>query len=74
MAGGAGGGGGGGGLGGLISGLVKPIMTGRGDPLGLVPETQPTAPFLEQQQPLPSMAVPQTTDRLAFLRSFGLQG
>jgi len=65
---------GGSGLGGLVQGLIKPIMTGRGDPLGLVPEQQDTPPFLEQQPPLPTMATPQSTDRLAFLRSFGLQG
>jgi len=51
---------------------MKPIATGRGDPLGLVPETPPTPPFLDEQAPLPTMATPQSTDRLAFLKSFGI--
>jgi len=62
----------GGGLSGLISGLVKPIMTGRGDLLGLMPEKPgmppPQTPGLEQQAP---MAPQLSNDRLAFLRLFG---
>ena len=57
---------------GLLQQAMKPIMTGRGDPLGLVPELQPATPFLTDEPELPTMATPQSTDRLAFLRSFGL--
>jgi hypothetical protein len=68
------GGGGAQGGGGLLQGLLKPIMTGRGDPLGLVPELPNRPSSLDAMAQLPTMAPPQTTDRLAFLRSFGIQG
>ena len=57
---------------GILQSLMKPIATGRGDPLGLVPETPPTQPFLHDEPELPTMATPQSTDRLAFLKSFGI--
>lgn len=73
--GGGGGSGQGGGGGGLIGQLLKPLMTGKDDPLGLGPQSKPPAvSFLEGGAGLPTMATPQTTDRLAFLRSFGIQG
>jgi len=72
MAGGGGGAPGQGGNPGILQSLMKPAMTGRGDPLGLVPELQPAQNFLTEEPELPTMATPQSTDRLAFLRSFGL--
>jgi hypothetical protein len=68
-----GGGGAGGSSGGLLQSLMKPLMTGRGDPLGLMPEQAPASPFLQQMQLKPPMPVPQDTDRTAFLRAFGVQ-
>lgn len=59
--------------GGLIQQLIKPIMTGKGDPLGLMPEDPPTPNLVDPQTGLPQMA-PQDTDRLAFLKAFGVQG
>ena len=65
-------------LGGLMSSMNDPTKDVGSllDPLGIIYKPAPnTPPFLQDQgAPLPSMAVPQTTDRLAFLRSFGLQG
>jgi len=73
MAGGGGGAPGQGGNPGILQSLMKPAMTGRGDPLGLVPEIQPAQNFLDAPEEMPTMATPQSTDRLAFLKAFGLQ-
>jgi hypothetical protein len=67
------GGGGGDSGGGLIQSLIKPIMTGKGDPLGLIPSDPPPQNLLDPQTGLPVMT-PQDTDRLAFLKAFGVQG
>jgi hypothetical protein len=69
----SGGGESGSGGGGLIQQLIKPIMTGKGDPLGLVPEDPPTPNLIDPQQ-MQAPMVPQDTDRLAFLKAFGVQG
>jgi hypothetical protein len=59
--------------GGLIQSLIKPIMTGKGDPLGLMPSDPEPQNMIDPQTGLPQM-VPQDTDRLAFLKAFGVQG
>jgi hypothetical protein len=73
----AGGGGGSmpgqGGQPGLLAQLFKPMMTGKGDPLGLMPEDQPVSPFLRPMTQQPNVGPTQETDRLAFLRAFGVQ-
>jgi hypothetical protein len=69
----AGGGGDSGSGGGLIQSLIKPITTGKGDPLGLIPSDPEPQNILDPQTGLPTM-VPQDTDRLAFLKAFGVQG
>jgi len=57
---------------GLLSQLMKPAMTGRGDPLGLVPELPNTpAPSPPPIQDDSAMAPQLSEDRLAFLRLFG---
>lgn len=65
-------------LGGLMGQMNDPTsgdVQSMLDPMGIIYKPPPpTPPFLEAQAPLPSMATPQTTDRLAFLRSFGLPG
>jgi hypothetical protein len=64
-------------LGGLMSQMNDPTKdTGSLlDPMGIIYKPPPdTPPFLQGEAPLPMMATPQSTDRLAFLRSFGLQG
>jgi len=64
-------------LGGLMSQMNDPTTDVQSalDPMGIFYKPPPdTPPFLEAQQALPTMATPQSTDRLAFLKSFGLQG
>ena len=58
--------GGGGGMG-MLGSLLKPAM----EDLHLSRPNIPTEP-LDAQPALPTQAAPQTTDRLAFLRSFGI--
>jgi hypothetical protein len=77
MAGGGGGGGGGGQsmLGGLVSNLTSGTWQGIADPMGIISAVPPPAqqfPFDQTQGP-PTMT-PQDTDRLAFLKAFGVQG
>jgi hypothetical protein len=60
--------GGGGGMG-QLGQLMKPMM----EDLHLAPPNSPKMP-LDAQPALPTQAAPQTTDRLAFLRAFGIQG
>jgi hypothetical protein len=69
----AGGGGSGGDSGGLIGQLMTSIKTGKGDPLGLVPSDPEPQNIIDPQTGLPNM-IPQDTDRLAFLKAFGVQG
>ena len=64
-------------LGGMMSSMNNPTTDVGSllDPMGILYKPAPDAsPFLQAQQELPTMATPQSTDRLAFLRSFGLQG
>jgi hypothetical protein len=65
-------------LGGLMGQMNDPTsgdVQSMLDPMGIIYKPPPpTPPFLDPQQALPTMATPQSTDRLAFLRSFGLQG
>jgi hypothetical protein len=78
MAGGAGGGSSGGQsmLGGLMAGSSgKQGWQGVVDPLGILLKAPPKKqPFLTDQPDLPVEATPQDTDRVAFLRAFGVQG
>jgi len=79
MAGGSGGGSSGGQsmLGGLMGGMTgKAGWQGVLDPLGILLKAPPKkqAPPLQEQPDLPIEATPQDTDRVAFLRAFGVQG
>jgi len=80
MAGGGGGGGGGGGqsmLGGLISNSSgKAGWQGVVDPMGILLKAppKPVPDPLDPAAQLPTMQTPQETDRLAFMKAFGLQG
>jgi len=73
-------GGGGGNSGQSMLGGLMANSSGKGgwqgvvDPMGILlkaPPEQPPDP-LDPPEPLPTMATPQSTDRLAFLKSFGI--
>lgn len=77
MAGGAGGGSGGPSmLGGLMGGIEgKQGWQGVVDPMGILlkaPPKKPTPPLTGVDMPIE--ATPQDTDRIAFLKAFGVQG
>lgn len=76
MAGGSGGGGGGQSmLGGMIGNMTgKGGWQGAVDPLGILMKAPPDPqPFPFEQEQMTTMT-PQDTDRLAFLKAFGVQG
>jgi hypothetical protein len=65
-------------LGGMMSQMNDPTsgdVQSMMDPMGIFYKPPPpTQPFLDPAAANPTMAVPQQTDRLAFMKAFGLQG
>jgi hypothetical protein len=64
-------------LGGMMGSMNDPTTDAYSmlDPMGILYKPPPaTPPFLQSTGGLPTMQTPQDTDRLAFLKAFGVQG